>query len=99
MLNWENDLQKFQKKQKQEKKLERETQNATKNWDIDLKYVVGGVTILDGIFGIYFAWKRDKCETKMENKLEKMSPEKNEKVVPKKIVLNIFEKNFFFYYK
>ena len=27
---------------------------------IDFKYIVGGVTILGGIFGLYFAYKKEK---------------------------------------
>ena len=45
------------------KKLERESAKS-KIEMIDFKYVVGGVAILGGIFGIYFAYKKDKREIK-----------------------------------
>ena len=37
---------------------------------INFKYVVGGVAILGGIFGIYFAYEKDKREIKEEKKFE-----------------------------
>ena len=52
-------LGKISKQAKQRKKLERESAKSKLEM-IDFKYVVGGVAILGGIFGIYFAYKKDK---------------------------------------
>ena len=62
-------LAKISKEVKARKKLERESAKS-KIEMIDFKYVVGGVAILGGIFGIYFAYKKDKRETKEEKRFE-----------------------------
>ena len=54
-------------------KIEEEKNN--KNWNIDFRYVVGGVTILGGIFGLYFSFKRDKREMREEKFIEKCKSE------------------------
>ena len=63
-------LSKISKEAKARKKLERESAKS-KIEMIDFKYVVGGVAILGGIFGIYFAYKKDKREIKEEKIMEK----------------------------
>ena len=60
----------------------RELENQKEILDyIDFKYVVGGVTILGGIFGLYFAFKRDKREIRDEKFEEKQEMEKEENVL------------------
>ena len=56
---------------------------------IDFKYVVGGVTILGGLVGLYFAYKRDKREIKEERISEE--EEDNNKFPVKK---NIKQKRY-----
>ena len=71
---------KLRKKQRLEMEAERE-KNQIFNY-IHFKYVVGGVTILGGLFGLYFAYKRDKREIKEEKLFEK--EEKENKIIKTK---------------
>ena len=48
---------------------------------IDFKYVVGGVTILGGLVGLYFAYKKNKREIKEEAYLEKEEEEEENKKI------------------
>ena len=75
-------MERFQKKQKNAKKRLREAEKRSKeilNY-IDFRYVVGGVSLLGGIVGLYFAFKRDKRERK---------------IIKKDVISKTF-KNFFF---
>ena len=49
---------------------------------IDFKYVVGGVTVLGGLAGLYFTYKKNKREIKEEKFLEKNEYENMEKEKP-----------------
>ena len=53
------------KERKKRQRMEEEKRNY-----IDFKYIVGGVTILGGLVGLYFAYKKDKREIKEERILE-----------------------------
>ena len=66
-------LAKISKRAKECKKRLREVEKRSKEIfnTIDFKYVVGGVTILGGIAGLYFAFKRDKREIEEEEKENK----------------------------
>ena len=44
---------------------------------IDFRYVVGGVTLIVAVGGLYFAYKKDNREIKEEEKEEKEEENKN----------------------
>ena len=78
-------LGKISKQAKERKRLERESAKSKINY-FEFKYVVGGVTILGGIFGIYFAYKKDKREIKEEKKFEEEENKLEKKKTKKEIV-------------
>ena len=73
---------------KQRLQMEEERNKEIFNY-IDFKYIVGGVTILGGIFGLYFAYKKGKREIREEKIFEK---EEENKSPVKKVGRNIKQK-------
>ena len=65
-------LAKISREAKERKRKLRESTEKKQQFSeyIDFKYTVGGITILGGLIGIYFAFKRDKREVREEKLLE-----------------------------
>ena len=62
-----------------EMEMKKEEENKILDY-IDFKYVVGGVTILGGLIGLYFSYKKDKREERyMENNVLIEEETKNKK--------------------